>query len=359
MQLRNVMIVWAVGAAIAVPWSAGADVSVSVNIQTERTIAEEEVIVETGEEDGVEALTTQHIVHESFVPTRTTVVRETEIVYVTEPPPPVMQETIVIESRPSPKAVWVTGYWYRQQSAKRYIWVSGGWRYPPEGMAAWVTAEYVKTLRGYVYVSGYWRPTAVATVKTVYISTMPPEPIVDVVPVRPGPTHVWVRGSWEWQAKAGRYAWQQGRWTPRRSGYVYVTPTYRYTPRGYVHVAGYWDRPVAKRGVVYRPIVVDNPQTTRVITPRRTVRFKTTPRRTVVAPTRTIRRTGPGKARIVGGKTTIKRTEATPGQSATPKRKVVRKSTGGPTRKADTPKKKTTKKISKKDVTKSKEKKEE
>src|SRR5207249_189438 len=40
-------------------------------------------------------------------------------------------------------------------------------------------------------------------------------------------------------------------------GYVWIPGHYRWTPYGYVYVAGYWDYALARRGILYAPVVVD------------------------------------------------------------------------------------------------------
>lgn len=40
----------------------------------------------------------------------------------------------------------------------------------------------------------------------------PPPPQVEVIPVAPDPTFIWIGGSWEWR---GRWVWAGGHWGPR------------------------------------------------------------------------------------------------------------------------------------------------
>ncbi len=44
---------------------------------------------------------------------------------------------------------------------------------------------------------------------------LPPAPRVEVIPVAPGPEHVWVPGHWSWRAAHGEYVWVSGHWTVR------------------------------------------------------------------------------------------------------------------------------------------------
>src|SRR5262245_59179857 len=64
----------------------------------------------------------------------------------------------------------------------------------------------------------------------------PPAPrVVRVVPVRPGPRHVWVNGYWE--PYRNRYRWHDGYWAvaPYRGAY-WVGPRYR----NGMYFKGYW-----------------------------------------------------------------------------------------------------------------------
>lgn len=255
---------------VLVPFCSAGDVSVAVDvdINAPKTVAEEEVIVATTDEGQAEIAVTDHIVHEAFVQTPVA----PEPVVVPEEPPRVLQETIVIETKPVPEAIWVDGYWYYQRTAKRFIWVTGGWRVPPPDAAAWVPTHYAKTSRGWVLVHGYWQPSGM---KVIYIEKPPPPRRVEVVEVVARPGHLWVSAYWHWEAGRREYVWHAGSWVSVRAGYVYVPPTYRYTPKGYVLVAGYYDRPLTKRGVVYRPMVVDNPHSVRVVRPTTVLTIKT------------------------------------------------------------------------------------
>jgi hypothetical protein len=65
----------------------------------------------------------------------------------------------------------------------------------------------------------------------------------------------YVPGYWMWAGD--RYVWRAGYYTRMRAGHVYVSSHYRWTPHGYVFVAGYWDYAIARRGVLYAPVVID------------------------------------------------------------------------------------------------------
>ena len=61
----------------------------------------------------------------------------------------------------------------------------------------------------------------------------PPVARVEVVPVRPSPHHVWVRGYWGWDGY--HHAWVPGRYVVPRRGYTYAEPRWEPAARGHWH----------------------------------------------------------------------------------------------------------------------------
>jgi hypothetical protein len=74
-----------------------------------------------------------------------------EVVVSTEPPTPRHE---VIGVAPSPRHVWVDGYWVR--SHDRWVWVSGRYEVGPHPGAVWVKGHWDATNRGWVWVPGRW-----------------------------------------------------------------------------------------------------------------------------------------------------------------------------------------------------------
>ena len=68
-------------------------------------------------------------------------------------PPPLRVE--VISVRPSPRHVWVTGYWLWE--ADTYIWMPGAWMAPPEPAAVWIAPRYESRSGVSIFISGYWK----------------------------------------------------------------------------------------------------------------------------------------------------------------------------------------------------------
>lgn len=77
---------------------------------------------------------------------------QAQTVYVSEPPPPPLVETVVYA--PGPGCVWVAGDW---EWHGRWVWVSGRWIYPPRPGVVWVNATWVYGPRGYQRHPGHWR----------------------------------------------------------------------------------------------------------------------------------------------------------------------------------------------------------
>ena len=73
----------------------------------------------------------------------------------------------------------------------------------------------------------------------VVVAQAPPTPIVETIPVSPGPAYVWTPGYWYWGG--GRWVWYRGAYVVRpHSHAVWVGPRYVRRGGGYVWVRGYW-----------------------------------------------------------------------------------------------------------------------
>ncbi len=72
---------------------------------------------------------------------------------VTEAPPPVPTETLVV--CPGPDYVWVGGEWAWNGAA--WVWVGGRWVLPPYHHAVWVEARWVHGPHGWYREGGRWR----------------------------------------------------------------------------------------------------------------------------------------------------------------------------------------------------------
>jgi len=68
-------------------------------------------------------------------------------------PPPPPREVVVV--RPSPRHVWVNGYyrWY----GGRYVWAPGYWTVPPRPRAVWVSGHWDERHGNWYWREGFWR----------------------------------------------------------------------------------------------------------------------------------------------------------------------------------------------------------
>jgi len=75
-----------------------------------------------------------------------------EIVIQMAPPPP-RQEVVLV--RPSPRHVWIAGYWGWRGG--RHEWIAGRWELPPRGRSVWVQPRWERRNGNYVFIEGFWR----------------------------------------------------------------------------------------------------------------------------------------------------------------------------------------------------------
>ncbi|MCU0785354.1 MAG: hypothetical protein MUF81_15135 [Verrucomicrobia bacterium] len=170
-------------------------------------------------------------------------------VVVTKAPPDVIEEMPPEERLAGDNVAWIPGYWGWDDERSDFLWVSGTWRALPPGRQ-WMAGYWGQTPQGYQWTSGYW---ADATAKeTIYLP--PPPATVEVGPniAAPSMDYGWSPGCWFWYQ--GRYAWRPGYWALGRADWDWMPAHYVWTPRGYIFVGGYWDYPVARRGVLFAPI---------------------------------------------------------------------------------------------------------
>lgn len=178
------------------------------------------------------------------------------------PPDPI--EELPPDQKPAGDNVqWIPGYWHWDDDNDRYLWVSGFWRQVPPGRV-WVPGSWREVRGGWQYVSGFFQevaPNPVPNQPAVQpeIEYLPPPPAsVEGGPVVPAPnaTSFYVPGSWVWR---GRYVWRPGVWVDYRPDWVWVPARYVWTPAGYVFCDGYWDYPLAARGVLFAPVAFPRP----------------------------------------------------------------------------------------------------
>jgi hypothetical protein len=73
----------------------------------------------------------------------------------------------------------------------------------------------------------------------VHVRVAPPRHRVEVIPVRPSPSMVWIRGRYRWDGR--RYTWVPGSYVRRpRPQARWVDGRWRRDPRGWYWVPGRW-----------------------------------------------------------------------------------------------------------------------
>jgi hypothetical protein len=58
---------------------------------------------------------------------------------------------------PSPKHVWVDGYWVWRPGPAQYEWVEGSWAVPPPQHNIWVPGHWRKVQYGWYWQQGHWK----------------------------------------------------------------------------------------------------------------------------------------------------------------------------------------------------------
>jgi hypothetical protein len=145
-------------------------------------------------------------------------------------------------------AIWIPGYWAWDPGSEQFLWVSGIWRVPPPGMQ-WVPGYWNAVDDGYQWVAGYWSP---AEAEQQYLPK-PPDPIAEAAPAAPEEGQTFVPGTWVWTRN--QYFWRPGFWITYRPDWVWVNACYFWTPAGYVFVEGHWDHALARRGLLFAPVL--------------------------------------------------------------------------------------------------------
>ncbi|MBL9187823.1 MAG: YXWGXW repeat-containing protein [Opitutaceae bacterium] len=78
--------------------------------------------------------------------------RPVEVVVVEAPPRPRVE---VVYARPSPRHVWVPGYW--AWHGRRHVWIAGHYEIPPRGHRGWIEPRWERRGGSYIFIEGRWR----------------------------------------------------------------------------------------------------------------------------------------------------------------------------------------------------------
>jgi hypothetical protein len=195
------------------------------------------------EKNEVENLTRGPL-HEAYAAPLSVEARPTPIIP-KNPPNPI--EEIPAEERPAgEETVWIGGYFAWDDEAAEFIWVSGFWRVPPPGRQ-WFPGHWRDVDGGSQWVAGYWAVEGQSEVE--YLP--PPPASLEVGPSVPPPNADSIYASGCWVHQQQRFFWRPGFWGPAHTEWIYVPAHYEWTPAGCLFIAGYWDYPLHRRGLLF------------------------------------------------------------------------------------------------------------
>jgi len=188
-------------------------------------------------------------VHEAFAQPATLI--QTGIKVVAKQPPEPINELPPDQKPEGDNVYWIPGYWFYDEDRQDYLWVSGMWRnFPPDH--EWVPGYWTEDTGGWRWISGYW---TAHEVRDVDLLPQPPELIEENVPPARDENSVWTPGIWVYHEHD--YRWRPGYWATYKPGWMWISAKYYWTPSGYIFNDGYWDYDIARRGLVFAPVVID------------------------------------------------------------------------------------------------------
>jgi hypothetical protein len=155
-------------------------------------------------------------------------------------PPAPYQETVLIETRPSPNHIWIHGHWAWHG---HWVWEHGHWHANNPGHQ-YVQGRWVEAGGQWHWTEGSWIEEARMTEERpglVVASTAPPPPMTETIlmETRPSPNHVWIGGHWSWH---GHWVWEHGHWHPQTVGHTWVGGTWEAKGGAYHWHAGSWHK---------------------------------------------------------------------------------------------------------------------
>jgi hypothetical protein len=171
----------------------------------------------------------------------------------TQPPAPPAEEPPDLRP-PGDDIQWISGYWAWDHQRRDFVWVSGVWRKPPPGQT-YIAGYWARMGDKWRRVRGFW--TDPRRPDLAYLPKPPAPEETDIKRVAPDEDTVFVPGHWAYQKN--RYVWRPGTWIVLQPGLVWVPTHYVWTPAGYFFVPGYWDYPLERRGLMFAPVVFQQP----------------------------------------------------------------------------------------------------
>ena len=166
--------------------------------------------------------------------------------------PPETVEELPPDQKPEGDNVqWIPGYWHYDEERKDFIWISGFWRNAPPGRV-WMPGSWREVRKGWQWTPGFWNEAKAEQAEFEYLP--PPPETIDEGPSVPAPTETCFYTPGTWVYRTNRFRWRPGFWVEHRRDWIWVPDHYRWTPLGHVFVAGYWDEPLAQRGLLFAPV---------------------------------------------------------------------------------------------------------
>jgi hypothetical protein len=169
-------------------------------------------------------------------------------------PPPVVPELPPDQKPEGDNVQWIPGYWAWDNERNDFLWVSGFYRNMPPGRK-YIPGYWAQVDDGYRWVAGYFAPEQQAEIALV---SQPPASL-DNGPSIPAPDDNSFYTPGVWIYNGSEFLWRPGFWAPFRPGRVWINSCYEWTPGGYAFVNGYWDYPLADRGLLFAPVCFNDP----------------------------------------------------------------------------------------------------
>ena len=186
-------------------------------------------------------------IHEAFAEPLALERQATEVIP-QQPPEPVKE--LPPDEQPEGRNVdWIPGYWKWDLQLKDFLWVSGLWRDFPPGRQ-WVPGEWAEVPGGFLWTHGFWSDAGEQQLR--FLPNPPASLEQGPSSPAPGDSFLWAPGCWQFRGDG--FSWQAGYWYQAQPNWVWVPSHYSYSPQGCVYVGGYWDYPLAYRGLLYAPV---------------------------------------------------------------------------------------------------------
>lgn len=164
-------------------------------------------------------------------------------------PPPAQREFPPAIRPAANQTLWLPGYWGWEEEQEDFVWVSGVWRVPPPGMR-WVPGYWSARDDNFAWTPGFWFANEAARLQ--YSFNPPAQPKDEPEQPAAATNQFYVPGYWA--AADDKYIWRRGHWAKFYEGWVWMPTRYATTPAGSALVKGYWDYPLARRGVLFAPV---------------------------------------------------------------------------------------------------------